>query len=59
MEKWCREEETGQTSARDDGKSGAIRQTGVKLRYTEQESCESVNAGWSPAAPLISSSIGL
>lgn len=47
----CEEEETG----RDDGKSAAISQTGVKLRYREQQSCVSVNAGWSPAAPLISS----
>lgn len=48
------EEETGPTFARDDRKSDAIRQKGVKLRYTEQESCVSVNIV--PSERMVSSS---
>lgn len=49
-----REEETGQTFAGVDRKSGAIRQKGVKLRSTEQESGASVNIV--PGERMVSSS---
>lgn len=48
------EEETGQTFAQDDRKSGAIRQKGVKLGSTEQESRASLNIV--PGERMVSSS---
>lgn len=48
------EEEIGPTFGRNDRKSDAIRQKGVKLRYTEQESCASVNIV--PSERMVSSS---